>query len=315
MSETTAALQRKIDSARELKSVVRTMKSLAALSIAQYERAVRSLADYYRAIELGLAICFREQSSARAVPIPEKPQTGALTAAIVFGSDQGLVGQFNDHLAHFVVTELERRPGNKGVWAIGERVYASLQDAGLPMRQLYGVPNSVTAITPLIGQILIDQEALADEVYIFHNAPGSRASYQPVKQRLLPLDAEWQRNLSQVKWPTRMLPEVIGDGEPIISALVREYLFVALFKACAESLASENASRLAAMQRAQRNIDDLLEELQAAFHQQRQTAIDEELFEVISGFEVLANESHGRSGPRVQRLRQQIPQEGAKTGF
>jgi F-type H+-transporting ATPase subunit gamma len=216
-----------------------------------------------------------------------------LTAAIVFGSDQGLVGQFNDHLAHFVVNELERRPGSKGVWGIGERVFSRLQDAGLPMRQLYVVPNSVTAITPLISQILIDREALTGEVYIFHNKPVSRASYQPVKQRLLPLDQEWQSDLSRIKWPTRMLPEVIGDGEPIISALVSEYLFVALFKACAESLASENASRLAAMQRAQRNIDDLLEELHAAFHQQRQTAIDEELFDVISGFEVLANQHRG----------------------
>jgi len=39
--------------------------------------------------------------------------------------------------------------------------------------------------------------------------------------------------------------------------------------------------------------DDLLEELQTAFHQQRQTAIDEELFEVISGFEVLADQHRG----------------------
>jgi len=71
--------------------------------------------------------------------------------------------------------------------------------------------------------------------------------------------------------------------------LIREYLFVSLFKACAESLASENASRLAAMQRAQRNIDDLLDGLRAAFNQKRQTSIDEELFDVVSGFEALAN--------------------------
>ena len=75
---------------------------------------------------------------------------------------------------------------------------------------------------------------------------------------------------------------------PIVFSLIREYLFVSLFKACAESLTSENASRLAAMQRAQRNIDDLLEVLQGAFHQKRQTSIDAELFDVISGFEVLA---------------------------
>jgi F0F1-type ATP synthase membrane subunit c/vacuolar-type H+-ATPase subunit K len=66
-----------------------------------------------------------------------------------------------------------------------------------------------------------------------------------------------------------------------------EYLFVSLFRACAESLASENASRLAAMQRADKNIDELLEDLNGTFHRLRQSGIDEELFDVISGFEAL----------------------------
>ena len=69
--------------------------------------------------------------------------------------------------------------------------------------------------------------------------------------------------------------------------LIREYLFVSLFRACAESLASENASRLAAMQRADKNIDELLEELNGTFHRLRQSSIDEELFDVIAGFEAL----------------------------
>lgn len=70
-------------------------------------------------------------------------------------------------------------------------------------------------------------------------------------------------------------------------ALIREYLFVSLFRACAESLASENASRLAAMQRADKNIDDLLEALNGTYHRLRQSSIDEELFDVVSGFEAL----------------------------
>ena len=61
-----------------------------------------------------------------------------------------------------------------------------------------------------------------------------------------------------------------------------------LFQACAESLASENASRLAAMQRAEKNIDQILEDLSRAFHRIRQESIDEELFDVISGYEALS---------------------------
>ena len=98
-------------------------------------------------------------------------------------------------------------------------------------------------------------------LYVFHNRPQSGALYEPVSQRLLPLDAQWQQGLANVRWPTRTLPEVMCGGTATLRALIREYLFISLFRACAESLASENASRLAAMERADKNIDELLENL------------------------------------------------------
>jgi F-type H+-transporting ATPase subunit gamma len=92
-------------------------------------------------------------------------------------------------------------------------------------------------------------------------------------------------------WPTKNLPEVIEGAASALQAFVRGYLFVLLFQACAESLASENASRLAAMQRAEKNIEEILEDLNRTFRRVRQESIDEELFDVISGFEAL-------TGPR-----------------
>jgi F-type H+-transporting ATPase subunit gamma len=80
---------------------------------------------------------------------------------------------------------------------------------------------------------------------------------------------------------------VQGPPGATLRALLREYLFVSLFRACAESLASENASRLAAMDRADRNIDQMRHSLSDRFHRLRQGRIDEELADVISGFEAL----------------------------
>ena len=60
MSDTGASLGRKIQSAGDLRSVVRTMKALAASGIGQYEQAARALGDYHRAVELGLGVCLRE---------------------------------------------------------------------------------------------------------------------------------------------------------------------------------------------------------------------------------------------------------------
>ncbi len=84
----------------------------------------------------------------------------------------------------------------------------------------------------------------------------------------------------------------MGDITETLRALIREYLFVSLFRACAESLASENASRLAAMQRAEKNINDLLNDLKLSYYHVRQAGIDEELFEVVSGFEALTSKAH-----------------------
>ena len=292
MSDTTASLRRKISSAGDLQSVVRTMKALAASSIGQYEKSVRALADYYRTVELGLGACFRE-SKPSAPRLERKGQADAKSiGAVVFGSDQGLVGQFNDVVADYAIKTLAALPGKPQVWAVGERVHARLTDAGLPPIGLFTVPNSVKAITPLVGQIQIESEAHRakgdySRLYVFHNRPRSGALYEPVSQRLLPLDAQWKTGLAKVHWPSKNLPEVMGGGTGTLRAFIREYLFISLFRACAESLASENASRLGAMQRADKNIDDLLEKLHGTFHRLRQSGIDEELFDVISGFEAL----------------------------
>jgi F-type H+-transporting ATPase subunit gamma len=295
MSDTTVSLRRKIGGAEDLQSVVRTMKAVAASSIAQYENSVLALGDYYRTVEQGLGVCFRGAGSAALMAGGTRRTDAGAIGAVVFGSDQGLVGQFNDVVADYAVKTLAALPGTPRVWAVGEHVHARLEDAGLLLMGLFTVPNSVKAITPLVGRILMESEALRGrdevaELHLFSNRPKTGSVYMPVSQRLLPLDEDWRRKAVERPWPTENLPEVMGGDNATLRALIREYLFVSLFRACAESLASENASRLAAMQRADRNIDELLEDLNGTFHRLRQGGIDEELFDVISGFEALGGE-------------------------
>lgn len=299
MSDTIISLRRKIASAGDLRSVVRTMKAMAASNIGQYEKSVSALADYYRSIELGLSVCLRQ--GATTVPEAEgRTPTGAV-GVIVFGSDQGLVGRFNETVADAALKTLAELPGPALTWAVGERVRARLVDAGTAPVGVYTVPNSVKAITPLIGQILIECETRYSrgeiaELYLFHNRPTAGAVYEPTRQRLLPLDLAWRHELAALPWPSKNLPEIVSDAADNVGqgrgatlrALIREYLFVSLFRACAESLASENASRLAAMQRADKNINELLESLEGTFHRSRQSSIDAELFDVVAGFGTLA---------------------------
>jgi F-type H+-transporting ATPase subunit gamma len=296
MSGSTESLRRKIDGAGDLKSVVRSMKALAASSIGQYEKAVQSLDDYYRTIELGLSVCLR-QAGPVSPAAHSNPRKARAVGAVLFGSDQGLVGRFNEVLVEYATQTLGALPGRtRKIWAVGERIHALLADTGFVQPGLLAVPNSVNAITPLVGRILIEIEAAREqgevvEIHLFHNHPKSGAVYEPVTQRLLPLDRLWQGRLAARPWPTKGLPEIIGGATAALPAFIRGYLFVLLFQACAESLASENASRLAAMQRAEKNIGEILEDLNRTFHRIRQESIDEELFDVISSYEALAKKA------------------------
>jgi len=292
MSGAIESLTRKISGAADLEAVVRSMKAIAASSIGQYQKSVQSLDDYATTVELALTACFRQAGPGYDTAETRSQKTHGI-GAIVFGSDQGLVGRFNEVVVEYAVNTLKALPGTiTRIWPLGERIHALLADTEMPTAEILSVPCSVNAITELVGQILIDVEATRErgevvEVYLFHNHPKSGSVYEPISKRLLPLDLAWQKQLAAAPWPTKLPPEVIqGDKSPL-RAFIREYLFVLLFQACAESLASENASRLSAMQRAEKNIDGILEDLNLKLHRIRQESIDEELSDVISGYKAL----------------------------
>lgn len=294
MSESLASLRRKIASCDDLQSVVRTMKALAASSIGQYERSVLALGDYYRSVELGLRTCLRETDLGALHATKDASDGAPRIGGVVFGSDQGLVGQFNEVIVDYAVETLAKLSDTVRTWAVGERAHARLTDAGMTPEEHLPVPVSIDAITPLVRRVLLQSEQLQHqgqltELHIFYNRPTSGAGYAPIRQRLLPIDEHWLRQLIEIPWPTSQPAEVIGDRDASLHTFIHEFLFISLFRACTESLASENASRLAAMTRADKNIDELLEHLYESFHRLRQSGIDEELFDVVSGFEALTD--------------------------
>jgi len=287
MSESAAHIQRKLGNAHDLQSVVRTMKALAASNIGQFEKSVQGLGDYSHSVEVGIGACLRARS---ARPKSNEGMLRKDIIAIVLGSDQGLVGQFNDVVSEYAKTKLLALEGNALIWSIGERVHSRLDDLGLSPAKLFEVPNSVKSITSLIGKILLsyDDEQSDSDMYIFFNRSSTGALYAPTSVQLLPLDDSWEKNMMRVEWPTALLPQLMGPET--LLALIREYLFISMFRASAESLKAENASRLAAMQRADKNISDLIENLTSTFNHLRQSQIDEELFDVVSGFENMAKD-------------------------
>ncbi len=290
MSDSLDSLRRKLSGAEQLGSVVRAMKAISASSIVEYEKAVDALSHYQRSVELALRLCLDDRH-----PVITGPSTAVdkPTGVLVFGTDQGLVGRFNEIIGQLAGETLGRLPGPKTVWAVGERVCPSLEAAGLTVRKPFTVPSSVAAITALVTKLQIEIEGYTagqrcSEILVFHNSPRAAARYEVTSQRLLPLDAAWYRRIRKIPWPNAQPAQLLGDRATSLSALVHEQLFISLYRACAESLASENASRLEAMQRAEDNIDSVSDDLRQSLNRLRQSSIDEELFDVMAGFNALA---------------------------
>ena len=299
--DTIHRLQKRIDATQALQSVVKTMKALAATNIRQCEQAVASLAAYQRTVEMGLQVVLRPPvaGSTQSVSIRSAPR--AHVGAIVFGSDQGLCGQLNEQIVTYAsqrLADLTRLSDltDLSLLAVGARVADHLSAAGQEVDDSLSIPSSTAGITVLVQELLLKIQAWpaqssADYLVLFYNQFQSGTVSLPCMAQLLPVDQDWLQRLGQKKWPTRMRPLFSMDRDRLFSALIRQYLFVALFRACAESLASENTSRLAAMQGAERNIEERLDELHTQFHQQRQMTITEELLDIVAGFEALSEES------------------------
>jgi F-type H+-transporting ATPase subunit gamma len=286
---TEESLKRKIDTCQDLQSVVKTMKALAAVSIRQYEKAVEALADYNRTVEMGLQILLRNRREKRSDRSPEKEHLGV----IIFGSDQGMCGQFNDQIASYFLEKLANISSEKiKILVIGMRVITPLENAQLTIKDILNVPSSVTAITPTVQTILLQLDRWQKKqplhrLLLFYNQPLGTSSYHQIAKQILPLDQQWLNSLQTTQWPTRMVPQFTIESNQLFSALIQQYLFVSLYRACAESLSAECNSRLASMQIAEKNIAERLEELNTEYQQQRQTAITNELLDIVSGFEAL----------------------------
>ncbi len=288
--ETLNALKRRLESTEDLQSVVKSMKALAAASIRQYERAADAVGLWRETVEMGLQIVLRDSHAGR--PRELEP-TGSQVAAIVVGSDQGMCGQFNDDIAAFAERHLTQdRSGPAVVLAVGERVAARLHNAGLETERRLEVPHSATGITDSVARILVQAEKWrrengAGRILLFHNRRRSGASYEPERVPLWPLDMTWLQELAQRPWESRSLPMYRMDRGKLTGRLIQQYLFVVVFRALAESLASEQASRLASMQVAEKDIGERLEELTKRHNQQRQQAITAELLDIIASRESL----------------------------
>ena len=283
-------LKKKIKTAGDLLSVVKTMKALAAINIRQFGEAALSIEEYNRIVDLGWQVLFRYGKSMLYA------QTNNVSVLLLLGSDQGMCGRFNDIVIEQAVRK-EKLLTQKGVkvffWTVGERLRSGLKAEGKKVYQHFELPDSLHMINEQVERLVQSFEAVQrrqgiETLYILHNRLAEQKTFEPVIFRALPLDKTWLGKYIKKPWPGRCLPICGIDRKNLFRQLFRQYIFVSFYRAFAQSIACENAARLKSMQAAEKNILEMEENLEAKFRETRQHIITAELLDIIAGFEAIA---------------------------
>ena len=289
-------ISRKIKSAKELESIVKTMKGLAAVSVNQYDHAVDSISSYYLTIEKGLQIVLQSQPQLGQLMNFSVNEDSPEQLFIVFGSAQPLCGTFNEVLASFVDQHSTKWDVNDiQIFTLGHRIIGNLDRYGHSIAYSYEMPSTIERINTTVQELVkavqqLNTKGEVPGVQLFYNHPVTNSSFEPIQQQLLPFDAEWIQTIVGKSWEGRSIPTYSMDSGILLSELTRQLLFVSLYRALASSLSAENNSRLIAMQIAEKKIGDMIHDLTKKYQMQRQVAITEEILDITSSFEVLREE-------------------------
>jgi F-type H+-transporting ATPase subunit gamma len=271
-----ADIQRHMASMKELSNIVGAMRSLAAMRLQETQQALPGIRRYgesmAQAVAAALMLMPVEESASQA-------DRGG-RAIILCAAEQGFVGGFNERLLEAALAVLESQDqffvlGSRGARLAFERGQHVAWSRAMPTR-VAGVPDSINALTAELYRRIARGEVSRVEVMFgrYHQGRGSSIE----RRLLLPLDTE-SLVLLQPRQPSlhNLRPDLL------LEKLVEEYVFALLIEAVVESIASENAARFVAMERARDNVLKRLSELSQEARIARQSEITSELLDLIVG--------------------------------
>ncbi|WP_372966263.1 F0F1 ATP synthase subunit gamma [Marinobacter sp.] len=288
MAQTLEALTRHSDTLTSIRGIVHTMKTLSAINAAPYEHAARSIEAYHQTILQGFA-AFAHRTG----DIHLRQEDSLEHLVIVFGSDHGLCGNYNEVLAGVVMQHCQGQTANRQrVLCIGAQMNDALSDQGLVPEAVLLPPASAEGVGRLAGDIVARIGTFSQgqplhnlAVTLAFTQRGERGAREPITTRLLPLEPSLLTR--KKRWDSRSLPDYTMNAEALLSSLIRSHIFASVFRASAEAMVTENSARLALMQQAEQSVDERIEAVKGELRTVRQTEITNELMDVIIGFEAL----------------------------
>src|SRR5436305_2334533 len=287
------ALKIRISSVKSTQKITKAMKMVAAAKLRRAQLAAEAARPYAERMASVVASIV-----SRVTIGPESPKRLAGTGSdqthmlIVCTSDRGLAGGFNSNIVRAARRKAE------ALLAEGRQVYFYL--VGRKGRAVIGrlYPKQIVHQhdTSAIKQVsFADAQAIAkdvidryltdgiDVVHLFYARFRSALVQEPVGRQIIPVPAVEEGAVA----PSLAAVEYEPDQDEILEALLPRNVAVQIFRALLENAASEQGSRMTAMDNATRNAGDMINRLTIQYNRTRQAAITTELVEIISGAEAL----------------------------
>lgn len=275
--ERLAEIRRRTRSLADLAEVVGAMRSLAAARAQQARGALPAIRRYADVIDGALA------EAVALVPPGDAAEDAGRGAVVVFASEHGFVGTFNERLLERAAAE--RAAGRDALLVVGSRGAALASEQGLEVAwstRMAAHGEGVVDVARAVADQVIERSAREDlrRVKMVYAKSARGAASEVTAAPLLPFDpAPYRRPGAGDALPplTHLPPPALLDE------LVLEWLLAELMRAAMESFASENGARLTAMEAAHSGIEQKLEELSAEERRRRQDEITTELLDVVTG--------------------------------
>ena len=289
------ALKNRISSVKSTQKITKAMKMVAAAKLRRAQQAAeagRAYSERMTNVMMNL--------SGRVTPGPDSPKLLAGTGAdnvhllVVCTSDRGLAGAFNSNIvraARKMADELIRDGKTVYFYLVGRKARAVIQRL-YPNRILHQFDTSELkqksfADAQAIANDIIDRYTTdaIDVAHLFYARFRSALVQEPVAQQIIPVPRVEATGTATAGVPAAV--EYEPDEDEILAELLPRNIAVQIFRALLENAASEEGSRMTAMDNATRNAGDMINRLSIQYNRTRQAAITKELIEIISGAEAL----------------------------
>ncbi|MCK5843299.1 MAG: ATP synthase F1 subunit gamma [Victivallales bacterium] len=279
-------LLRKISSLKNTEKITSAMKMIASTKLLKMRHALDASQPFGDALDdlnARLGMFSVGDDAGRELPLPKK-FSGKLHI-VLFTGDRGLCGVFNSSTQKITAAILEGfHPGACTITVYGAKGAKFCENRDFPVSDVVAPLPKLPKSSDTTGKAdeLLNglRDGRFDEVLLVYNRFVSTLEQVPVVKRFLP-DAI--RNDDTNLWNLEFEPSR-GDVAESLTRLNAEYI---LFNALLESMTSENAARLAAMENAAANCRNLIDHYKLIFNRSRQSGITTELLEIIAGTEAM----------------------------